>query len=297
MIARLLFVASIVVLANLGTSTASRSDTVAAPSPSPAPSTSGGSTPQTSGGSSSTSIQQEASNPIGNLSQLPFQYNTNFGVGEHHHAQDLLNFQPVVPFELNPRDTLLARTVVPVLAQPLLHPGAGGVFGLGDIEQEFFFVPSLKPGLTVGLGPIILLPTATDVSLGSGKLGAGPVLAVVVAGPHILAGFATNDVTSFAGERARTNVGQFLFTPIFNYFLPHGLTLGQSQSITANWSAPPGQRWTVPVGGTVTQLTKFGGQPVQLQIGAFYNVVRPIAGPSWTLRTQFVLLYPNKRNK
>ncbi len=221
----------------------------------------------------------------------------NFGVGEHHHVQDLLNFQPVVPFELTPRDTLLSRTIVPIIAQPLLSPGTGGVFGLGDIEQEFFFVPTLAPGLTVGLGPIILLPTATDVSLGYGKLGAGPVLAVVVAGPHTLAGFATNDVTSFAGERARANVGQFLFTPILNYFLPHGITLGQSQSITANWSAPPGQRWTVPVGATVTQLTKVGSQACSFQIGAFYNVVRPTNGPSWTLRTQFVLLYPNKRNK
>jgi hypothetical protein len=221
----------------------------------------------------------------------------NFGVGKDHHVQDLVNFQPVVPFELTPRDTLVVRTVVPILAQPLLSPGIGGVFGLGDIEQEFFFVPTLKPGLTVGLGPIFLLPTATDTSLGSGKLGAGPVLAAVVSGPHTLAGFATNNVTSFAGERGRANVNQFLFTPIFYYFLPHGLSIGQSQSITANWAAPPNQRWTVPVGATLTQLTKLGSQAVQFQLGAFDNVVRPIGGASWTLRTQFVLLYPNKRNK
>jgi len=221
----------------------------------------------------------------------------NFGVGKDHHVQDLVNFQPVVPFELTPRDTLVVRTVVPILAQPLLSPGIGGVFGLGDIEQEFFFVPTLKPGLTVGLGPIFLLPTATDTSLGSGKLGAGPVLAAVVSGPHTLAGFATNIVTSFAGERGRANVNQFLFTPIFYYFLPHGLSIGQSQSITANWAAPPNQRWTVPVGATLTQLTKLGSQAVQFQLGAFDNVVRPIGGASWTLRTQFVLLYPNKRNK
>jgi hypothetical protein len=261
------------------------------------PSSSGGNSPNASSASPSGSLQEEASNPIGNLTQLPFQYNLNFGVGENRHAQDLVNFQPVVPFELSPRNTLVVRSVVPVLAQPLLSPGTGGVFGLGDIEQEFFFVPTLKRGLTVGVGPIFLLPTATDISLGSGKLGAGPVVAVVVSGPHTLAGFATNNVTSFAGERTRANVNQFLFTPIFYYFLPHGLSLGQSQSITANWAAPPNQRWTVPVGASVTQLTKFGSQAVQLQIGAFFNVVRPIGGPSWTLRTQFVLLYPNKRNK
>jgi hypothetical protein len=277
-----------VVVTDLSISTASRGDTGEPPSPSPGPS-------NTSGASSSGSLQQEASNPIGKLTQLPFQYNMNFGVGKYHHVQDLVNFQPVVPFELSPRNTLVIRSIVPVLAQPLLSPGTGGVFGLGDIEQEFFFVPTLKPGLTIGVGPIFLLPTATDISLGSGKLGAGPVVAVVVAGPHTLAGFATNNVTSFAGERARTNVNQFLFTPIFYYFLPHGLSLGQGQSITANWAAPPSQRWTVPVGAAVTQLTKFGSQAVQMQIGAFYNVVRPIGGPSWTLRTQFVLLYPNKR--
>jgi len=103
-LARVIFVALIAVLADLGVSTASRADTGAPPSPSPAPSSSGGSAPQTAGGSSSASLQQEASNPIGNLTQLPFQYNMNFGVGEHHHVQDLLNFQPVVPFELTVQD-------------------------------------------------------------------------------------------------------------------------------------------------------------------------------------------------
>jgi hypothetical protein len=286
-----------VVFADLGISTASRGDTGAPPSPSPAPSSAAGDAPKSSSASTSGSLQQDASNPIGNLTQLPFQYNMNFGVGPDRHVQDLVNFQPVVPFELSTRNTLLVRTVVPILSQPTLSPGMGRIFGIGDVEQEFFFVPTLSPGLTIGVGPIFLLPTSTDVSLGGGKLGAGAVVAVVVSGRHTLAGFATNNVTSFAGERARVPVNQFLFTPIFNYFLPHGITLGQSQSITANWAAPPKDRWTVPVGATVSQLTKFGSQAVSLQIGAFYNVVRPIEGPSWTLRTQFVLLFPNKRNK
>ncbi len=46
-------------------------------------------------------LAEEAQNPIADLISLPFQNNTNFNVGRHGNDQNILNIQPVVPFELN----------------------------------------------------------------------------------------------------------------------------------------------------------------------------------------------------
>jgi hypothetical protein len=64
--------------------------------------------------------------------------------------------------------------------------------------------------------------------------------------------------------------------------------------ITANWELERGDRWIVPIGGTVGKLSRMGsvGLPVNLQAGAFYNVVKPDSGPTWSTRVQLQVLLP-----
>jgi hypothetical protein len=48
----------------------------------------------------------------------------------------------------------------------------------------------------------------------------------------------------------------------------------------------------VPVGLQVGRLIKIGGKlPVNLLIGAYYNVVRPELGATWSLRTQVAFVF------
>src|SRR5258708_26247667 len=42
-------------------------------------------------------IARESENPIGNLTVLPLENDTNFGVGPHDGTQNILEFEPVVP--------------------------------------------------------------------------------------------------------------------------------------------------------------------------------------------------------
>ncbi|WP_201835959.1 hypothetical protein [Microvirga zambiensis] len=51
-------------------------------------------------------------------------------------------------------------------------------------------------------------------------------------------------------------------------------------------------RWTVPVGGGFGRVFKIGKQPVNAQLGAYYNAIRPSDGPDWQLRAQVQLLFP-----
>ena len=68
--------------------------------------------------------------------------------------------------------TLVVRTIVPIVAQDNIFPGAGSQFGLGDSLQSFFFVPPTVGGFTWGAGPALQYRTGTDPLLTTGKWGA-----------------------------------------------------------------------------------------------------------------------------
>ena len=117
-------------------------------------------------------LAAEAQNPVSNLVSVPFQYNLTPGIGPNENQiQSLLNIQPVVPFSLSPDLTLVTRTILPVLSQPA---ATGNQNGIGDLNPSFFFVPKGRGAWTIGFGPTLVLPMASDSSLGRGKWSAGP---------------------------------------------------------------------------------------------------------------------------
>ena len=70
-----------------------------------------------------------------------------------------------------------------------------------------------------------------------------------------------------------------------------GLFVGSVPIITANWDAH-GEQWTLPVGAMAGRVIKLGGKlPINLLIGAYYNVLRPQFGATWQLRTQVAVVF------
>jgi len=61
---------------------------------------------------------------------------------------------------------------------------------------------------------------------------------------------------------------------------------------SANWEADSGNQWTVPLGGGIGQIMRWGRQPVNLQVAAYYNVARPDNAPNWNIRLQLQFLFP-----
>jgi hypothetical protein len=237
-------------------------------------------------------LAKKTQNPVADLISVPFQNNINFGVGPDDDVQYILNIQPVIPFRLTEDWNLISRTIVPLMYQPELAPGVGDVFGLGDIQQSLFLSPA-KPGQLIwGVGPIFQFPTATDDSLGQGKWGIGPTaVALTVQGPWVL-GTLINNVWSFAGDGDRRDVNQMLLQPFVNYNLPHAWYVVSAPIITADWEAKGGDRWTVPLGAGVGKIVRLGKLPVNAQLSAYYNVVRPDNAAEWQLRIQIQLLFP-----
>lgn len=238
-------------------------------------------------------LAAEAQNPIANLISVPFQNNTNFGVGQYDRTQNIFNIQPVVPVSLNEDWLVVTRTIVPIVYQPATGPAnSSSHFGLGDITPQFFFVPKTKGHLTWGVGPVFLLPTATDDSLGTGKWGIGPTGVVVWSKDRWVIGALANNIWSVAGDSDRRDVNQLLVQPFVNYNLDNGWYILSAPIITANWQANSGNQWLVPIGGGVGKLFNIGKQPINASLQAYLNAEKPKHGPEWTARFQFQLLFP-----
>ena len=245
-----------------------------------------------------TEIAKKLQNPIGDLISIPFQNNANFGFGPERGTLDVLNIQPVVPFHLNDDWNLITRAILPLTWQPQLGPGIDPIFGLGDTLATFFLSPA-KPmaGFIWGIGPAINLPTATDKRLGSNLWGAGPSAVVLrIDGPWVY-GALINNVWSFGGQSGPggNKYNSFLLQPFANYNFGDGWYVTTSPIVTANWLADNGQKWTVPVGGGIGKVIKlFDKLPINLQLAAYYNVVRPDhIGPVWQVRSQLTFVLPS----
>lgn len=74
-------------------------------------------------------LAKQTQNPVSDLISVPFQNNTNFGIGPGDDTQNVLNIQPVWPFKLNERWNLITRTIVPVISQPSVLTGNDSEFG------------------------------------------------------------------------------------------------------------------------------------------------------------------------
>jgi len=246
-------------------------------------------------------LRQDAQNPIANLISLPFQNNTNFGVGQLDNTQNVLNIQPVIPISLNQDWNLITRSIMPVIYQPPLFRGDDTDFGLGDFTPAFFFSPkkpvSVAPGvgLVWGAGPVFALPTATDPRLGSEQWSAGPTFVAVLLTKKVTAGVLINNLWSFTGGGERSDVNAMTLQPFFNYNLPKGWYLTTSPIITANWEADSDNRWTLPLGGGIGRVFKIGSQPINAQLSYYYNVESPdLTGGDSQLRTQWTFLFPTR---
>ena len=236
-------------------------------------------------------LARATQNPVASMISLPFQNNTNFKFGPEEKTQNILNIQPVIPVSLNDDWNLITRTIMPVMSQPETYPGSSRTNGIGDTTFTAFFSPKDSGKLIWGLGPVVLLPTATDDDLGNDKWGLGPsAVFLTMQGPWVV-GSLFSQVWDVGGSGDQ-DVDLFTWQPFVNYNLDNGVYLTSAPIITANCEAESGDKWTVPLGGGIGKIFRIGEQPVNLQAAAYYNVETPDNGADWQLRVQLQFLFP-----
>src|SRR5210317_1947547 len=238
-------------------------------------------------------LAKESQNPIGNIISLRFENNFNFGVGPEEAFVYSLNLKPVYPMTFD-KVNLINRFILPVIYQEERFEGEGSEFGLGDLTYQAFFSLA-KPGKIIwGVGPAFIFPTNTDDRLGVDKWSAGPAAVALAKPGHWLFGALVQNVWSYAGDNDASDVRFFSFQYFINYNFESGWYLSSTPTITADWEADSDDRWTVPFGGGVGRLVKFGSQPVDLKLQGFYNVEKPKNANDWSLQFQVKLLFPKK---
>jgi hypothetical protein len=131
---------------------------------------------------------------------------------------------------LNDEWNLISRTIVPVIDQDYVFGDHTSQFGIGDTLQSLWFSPKepTAGGLIWGLGPAILIPTATDKKLGGDTWGAGPTaIALTQSGPWTV-GALVNHIWSFDNHAINSTYLQ----PFLNYTTPDAWTFGLNTEST-----------------------------------------------------------------
>ena len=237
-------------------------------------------------------LQKATQNPVANLISVPLQDNSNFGIGSANRTQNVLNIQPVIPMHLVEDWNLITRIIQPIVWQPYPDQNSGGNYGFGDMNPTFFLTPA-KPGKFIwGAGPALVIPTATDSSLGQGKWSIGPSFVGLAQPDPWTLGFLVNNVWSFAGDGSRPSVNQMTLQYFVNYNLKGGWYLTSQPIITANWAASGKDVWTVPFGGGIGRIMKVGFQPINLSAQLYVTPIRPANSSPWGIRLQIAFLFP-----
>ena len=233
-------------------------------------------------------LAKQTQNPIASLVSVPFQGNWDFGIGDRNATGTLLNFQPVMPFPVSKSTNVIVRVIAPLTSQPL--PDGTRVNGVSDVLTTAFFSPSKAGNIIWGAGPAILLPTATNNSLGTEKFAIGPSVVVLTQPGKWTLGALANQLWSTSGAEDRAEVNQMYVQPFANYNLGAGLAVGVSMEANAAWKADT--VWTAPLLFSVSKVTLLGKQPVNIAMAAGPTLGGSENSSSWRYRLSATFLFP-----
>ena len=237
-------------------------------------------------------LAKKLANPIAALISVPFQYNTDSDIGSAKGNKTVLNIQPVYPFEMNKDWNIISRTIVPLVSQQNVAGNSGDQSGIGDTTQSLFFSPKQPTagGMIWGVGPVFLIPTATETQLGSNKWGLGPTGVALVQTGQITYGILANQIWSVGGDSSSADISATFLQPFFNYTTPAKTSYIINTESTYDWKK---KQWSIPVNAGVTQLFRVGSTPMSVGVLMRYWLQSPDSGPhGWGLRFVYTLLFP-----
>jgi hypothetical protein len=219
-------------------------------------------------------IAKKLSNPVAKMISFPLQNNTDLGIGDQKGSRNTLNIQPVIPIGLSDELNIIARVVLPFVAQYGAIAGTRSA-GFGDAVASAFFSPAqAKDGLVWGAGPVFLLPVATDELSASKKFGIGPTIVIAQQTGSWTYGALANQIWSVAGDTSRPDVSQMYLQPFITHNWKSGAGIGVNAEINQYWKTKTTSVVIIP---TITGVTKLGSQVVQLVVGPRIPIAAPEA--------------------
>ena len=206
-------------------------------------------------------LAMELRNPVSSLARIYFESNLDFGLAADREGyRYMMNLEPVIPFALNEDWNLISRTRFPLIQQDGVVASTMQT-GLGDILQSFFLSPSKVEPVFWGAGTSLLIPTATDTLLGTGKFGLGPALVIGKQQRGWTYGALLRQIWSVAGHSDRPDVRTTFIQPFVAYTTRSAWSYAIETESTYDWVA---HRWSVPIHVEVSKVVRIGGHPVSV---------------------------------
>ena len=234
-------------------------------------------------------LAMKLQNPVAHLISVPIENNWEFSDSPTHPTDYYGNLKPVIPFRLGSDWNLITRTLIP-LSYNTLGRSLSRRVGVGDVISTGYLSPE-KPVRQWfwGIGPGVIVPTANNDDLGSGKWSAGPTGAVVTQrGPWSVLAL-VGQTWSFAGNRNRDPVNTTYLQPSLSYTTTKDTSFGIDTQSSYDWDAGV---WEVPLELSVGQLVTVAGQATNLGLTLRSHLDRPVGGPKWGLAFTATFLFP-----
>jgi len=271
--------------------------------------------PGVQAGFASEELAKQSQNPVASIISVPIETSFYTDAGPSKKNAVVTNIKPVIPMQVTTEVNLINRLIVPVIYMEeqdspdfppgfdpgdviidmggqLVRPDLSSEFGLANVQYQAFFSPA-QPGKVIwGFGPVFELPTNTDNKLGSDTWSAGPAALLLSMPGNWVVGLLAQNLWDFASESGEPDVNKGLFQPIINYNFDEGWYVSGTTTITANWEADSGEEWTVPLGGGVGRLVRFGKQPVDFKLMGYWLAEKPQFGADWYAQLTVKFLFP-----
>jgi hypothetical protein len=190
---------------------------------------------------------------------------------------------------------LLTRISLPLntIGMPDSSSGSiNAVNGPGDINAFVSYSFISKPGATVGIGPNLTVPTATEYELGTGKWQGGiAFVAFVVQSPVLQLGGLITWQASFAGDEDRPETNVAAVQPFYFWQLGKGIYLRGAPI----WAFDlENDSYSTPLALGIGQVVKTGNTVFNLSIEPQYSVLHKGTQPQFQLFTFINLQFINK---
>ena len=236
-------------------------------------------------------LAKKLSNPVAALISVPFQNNMDIGIGTWNGSKNTLNFQPVIPLSLSNKLNLITRYIIPIVSQRNITGQGASQSGLSDAVISAWFSPAVaRNGVVWGVGPVFLVPIATNDMLGTKKFGIGPTALILKQSHGWTVGGLVNQIWSVAGDANRSDVNQMFIQPFFSYNWKSGAGVSVNTEITRNWTAANTAAFIIPA---LTAVTKMGTQIVSFAVGPRIQVAAPSgAKADLGVRAAVTLVFP-----
>ncbi|MFY9986729.1 MAG: transporter [Chthoniobacterales bacterium] len=130
------------------------------------------------------------------------------------------------------------------------NPGGKDTFGFGDVLIQAALIDEFSKRWAAGLGPRLVLPTASQDQFGTDRIEIGPIGGVRYSLLEISQGSFVELVTGYdcdtGGQRGRSHISRIRWSPTLNINLPQKwfVTFFPSQDVAVNFL--DGGKWFFP---------------------------------------------------